>query len=62
MVFYELDLHTGARVFAMASMSRNMFAFFPLFRVESKTKRRDWYLGKEGNGGSSTQLKNAELW
>lgn len=49
--FMNIDLHTGARVFAMASMSRDRIAFSPLFRVEqfeSKTKRGDWYLTKEG--------------
>ncbi len=49
--FMNIDLHTGARAFAMASMSRDRIAFSPLFRVEqfeSKTKRGDWYLTKEG--------------
>ncbi len=47
----NIALHTGARAFAMASMSLNRIAFSPLFRVEqfeSKIKRGDWYLGKEG--------------
>jgi hypothetical protein len=49
--FMNIDLHTGARAFAMASMSRDRIAFSPLFRVEqfeSKIKRGDWYLCKEG--------------
>ncbi|HEX7033602.1 MAG TPA: hypothetical protein VF172_11440, partial [Nitrososphaera sp.] len=49
--FMNIDLHTGARAFAMASMSWDKIAFSPLFRVEqfeSKTKRGDWYLAKEG--------------
>ncbi|HXG07083.1 MAG TPA: hypothetical protein VNI77_07140, partial [Nitrososphaera sp.] len=32
--FMNIDLHTGARAFAMASMSRDRIAFSPLFRVE----------------------------
>jgi hypothetical protein len=47
----NIGLHTGARAFAMASMSRDRIAFSPLFRVEqfeSKIKRGDWYLTKEG--------------
>ncbi|MEW6604249.1 MAG: hypothetical protein AB1351_06120 [Thermoproteota archaeon] len=49
--FMNIDLHTGARAFAMASMSRERIAFSPLFRVEqfeSKIKRGDWYLTREG--------------
>jgi len=49
--FMNINLHTGARAFAMASMSRDRIAFSPLFRIEqfeSKTKRGDWYLTKEG--------------
>jgi hypothetical protein len=49
--FMNTDLHTGARAFAMASMSWDRIAFSPLFRVEqfeSKIKRGDWYLTKEG--------------
>ncbi len=49
--FMNIDLHTGARAFAMASMSWDRIAFSPLFRIEqfeSKTKRSDWYLTKEG--------------
>lgn len=49
--FMNIDLHTGARAFAMASMSLDRIAFSPTFRVEqfeSKTKRGDWYLTKEG--------------
>jgi hypothetical protein len=49
--FMNIDLHTGARAFAMASMSRDRIAFSPLFRVEqfeSKIKRGDWYLTREG--------------
>jgi hypothetical protein len=47
----NIDLHTGARAFAMASMSWDRIAFSPLFRVEqfeSKIKRGDWYLTREG--------------
>ena len=42
---------TGARAFAMASISRERIAFTPLFRVEqfeSKIKRGYWYLTREG--------------
>ncbi len=49
--FMNIDLHTGARAFAMASMIRDRIAFSPLFRVEqfeSKIKRGDWYLTREG--------------
>jgi integrase len=49
--FMNIDLHTGARAFAMASMSWDRIAFSPLFRVEQfepKVKRCDWYLTKEG--------------
>jgi integrase len=49
--FMNIDLHTGARAFAMASMSWDRIAFSPLFRVEqfeSKIKRGDWYLTREG--------------
>ncbi|WP_228369295.1 hypothetical protein [Candidatus Nitrososphaera gargensis] len=49
--FMNIDLHTGARAFAMASMSRDRIAFSPLFRVEqfeSKIKRGEWYLTREG--------------
>jgi hypothetical protein len=49
--FMNIDLHTGARAFAMASMSWNRIAFSPVFRVEqfeSKIKRGDWYLTREG--------------
>ncbi len=49
--FMNIDLHTGARAFAMASMSGERIAFAPLFRIEqfeSKIKRGDWYLTKEG--------------
>ncbi|MEM3136060.1 MAG: hypothetical protein QXW37_04965, partial [Candidatus Nitrosotenuis sp.] len=49
--FMNIDLHTGARAFAMASMSWDRIVFSPLFRVEqfeSKIKRGDWYLTKEG--------------
>jgi len=49
--FMNIDLHTGVRAFAMASMSRDRIAFSPLFRIEqfeSKIKRGDWYLAKEG--------------
>ncbi|MEM3159738.1 MAG: hypothetical protein QXJ74_03040 [Nitrososphaera sp.] len=49
--FMNIDLHTGARAFAMASMRWDGVAFSPLFRVEQfepKVKRGDWYLTKEG--------------
>ncbi|MEW5840153.1 MAG: hypothetical protein AB1753_04040, partial [Thermoproteota archaeon] len=49
--FMNIDLHTGARAFAMASMNWDRIAFSPLFRVEQfepKVKRGDWYLTKEG--------------
>jgi len=49
--FMNIDLHTGARAFAMASMSWDRIAFSPLFRIEQfepKIKRGDWYLTKEG--------------
>ncbi len=49
--FMNIDLHTGARAFAMASMSWDRIAFLPLFRIEQfepKIKRGDWYLTKEG--------------
>jgi integrase len=49
--FINIDLHTGARAFAMASMSWDRIVFSPLFRIEqfeSKIKRGDWYLTKEG--------------
>jgi hypothetical protein len=47
----NIDLHTGARAFAMGSMSWDKVVFSPLFRVEQsgpKVKRGDWYLTKEG--------------
>ncbi|MEM2786465.1 MAG: hypothetical protein QXU32_10055 [Nitrososphaerales archaeon] len=49
--FMNIDLHTGARAFAMASTSWERIAFSPVFRVEqfeSKIKRGDWYLTREG--------------
>lgn len=49
--FMNIDLHAGARAFAMASMSWDRVAFSPTFRVEQfepKIKRGDWYLTKEG--------------
>jgi integrase len=49
--FMNIDLHTGARAFAMASMSWDRIALSPLFRVEQfepKVKRGDRYLTKEG--------------
>jgi DNA-binding MarR family transcriptional regulator len=49
--FMNIDLHTGARAFAMASMSWDRIVLSPLFRVEQfepKVKRGDWYLTKEG--------------
>ncbi len=49
--FMNIDLHTGARAFAMASMSWDRVALSPVFRVEQfepKIKRGDWYLTKEG--------------
>jgi integrase len=49
--FMNIDLHTGARAFAMASLSWDRIAFSPIFRVEQfepKVKRGDWYLTREG--------------
>jgi hypothetical protein len=49
--FMNINLHTEARAFAMASMSWDRIAFSPIFRVEQfepKVKRGDWYLTKEG--------------
>jgi integrase len=49
--FMNIDLHTGARAFAMASMSWDRIAMSPSFRVEQfepKIKRGSWYLSKEG--------------
>lgn len=49
--FMNIDLHTGARAFAMASMSWDRIAFSPMFKVgqfEPKVKRGDWYLTKQG--------------
>ncbi|AIC17174.1 putative integrase family protein [Nitrososphaera viennensis EN76] len=49
--FMNIDLHTGARAFAMASMSWDRIAMSPIFRVEQfepKIKKGSWYLGSEG--------------
>ncbi|MEW6604932.1 MAG: hypothetical protein AB1351_09645 [Thermoproteota archaeon] len=49
--FMNIDLHTGARAFAMASMSWNRITMSPVFRVEQfepKIKKGSWYLGSEG--------------
>jgi hypothetical protein len=48
--FMNIDLHTGARAFAMASMSWDRIAMSPL-RVEQfepKVKKGSWYLTREG--------------
>jgi len=49
--FMNIDLHTGARAFAMASMSWNRISKSPVFRMEQfepKIKKGSWYLGSEG--------------
>jgi integrase len=49
--FMNIDLHTGARAFAMASMSWSRIVMSPAFRVEQfepKIKKGAWYLTKEG--------------
>ncbi|MEM3095007.1 MAG: hypothetical protein QXX64_05155, partial [Nitrososphaera sp.] len=49
--FMNIDLHTGARAFAMASMSWGRIAMAPAFRIEQfepKIKKGAWYLTKEG--------------
>jgi hypothetical protein len=49
--FMNIDLHTGARAFAMASMSWDRIAMSPAFRVEQfepKIKKGSWYLTREG--------------
>ncbi len=47
----NIDLHIGARAFAMASMSWDRIAMSPVFRVEQfepKIKKGSWYLTREG--------------
>ncbi len=50
--FMNIDLHTGARAFGMASMVWDRIVLSPsVFRVEQfepKIKKGDWYLAKEG--------------
>ncbi|AIC14303.1 hypothetical protein [Nitrososphaera viennensis] len=49
--FMNIDLHSGARAFAMASMSWDRIVMSPAFRVEQfepKIKKGAWYLTKEG--------------
>jgi integrase len=49
--FMNIDLHSGARAFAMASMSWNRIVMSPAFRIEQfepKIKKGAWYLTKEG--------------
>jgi len=49
--FMNIDLHTGARAFAMASMSWQRIVMSPAFRIEQfepKIKKGAWYLTKEG--------------
>src|SRR5690606_20520604 len=49
--FMNIDLHTGARAFAMASMSWDRIAISPAFRVEQfepKIKKGAWFLTREG--------------
>ncbi|WP_228369181.1 hypothetical protein [Candidatus Nitrososphaera gargensis] len=49
--FMNIDLHTGARAFAMASLSWDRIAMSPAFRVEQfepKIKKASWYLTREG--------------
>ncbi len=49
--FMNIDLHTGARAFAMASTSWDRVAMSPVFRVEQfepKIKKGSWYLTREG--------------
>jgi hypothetical protein len=49
--FMNIDLHTGARAFAMASTSWDRIAMSPAFRMEQfepKIKKGSWYLTKEG--------------
>jgi hypothetical protein len=49
--FMNIDLHTGARAFAMASMSWDRIAMSPVFRVEQfepKIKKGSWFLTREG--------------
>jgi hypothetical protein len=49
--FMNIDLHTGARAFAMASMSWNRIVLSPIFKVEQfepKIKKGAWYLTREG--------------
>jgi len=49
--FMNIDLHTGARAFAMASMKWDRIVMSSAFRVEQfepKIKKGAWYLTKEG--------------
>lgn len=49
--FMNIDLHTGARAFAMTSMSWDRIAMSPAFRVEQfepKIKKGSWFLTREG--------------
>ena len=49
--FMNVDLHTGARAFAMASMMWDKIALPSLFSVEqfeSKIKKDSWFLTREG--------------
>ncbi len=49
--FMNIDLHTGARAFAIASMSWDRIAMTPAFRVEQfepKIKKGSWFLTREG--------------
>ena len=49
--FMNIGLHTGARAFAMTSMSWDRIVMSPVFRVEQfepKIKKGSWYLGSEG--------------
>jgi len=49
--FMNIDLHTGARAFAMAAMTWDRIAMSPAFRIEQfepKIKKGAWYLTKEG--------------
>lgn len=60
--FMNIDLHTGARAFATASMSWDRIAFSPLFRVEQFEPRSNVAIGilqKKVGGGQSTLQKSA---
>ncbi len=63
--FMNIDLHTGARAFAMASMSWDRIAMSPVFRVEqfeSKIKKGSYgTLELRASGGSGIQQKNVRL-